>query len=53
MADPLPIGTAYDGSQVVEVVDYDPTDDYQPYLYMLDNGDTVWIPMADDKPSVD
>jgi hypothetical protein len=44
MIEPLPIGTAFDDSTIVEVVQYDPSDDYQPFLYLLANGVTVWIP---------
>lgn len=43
---PLPIGTDYDGAKIVEVVDEDPDDDYQPFLYMLEGGETVWIPQT-------
>lgn len=43
---PLLIGTVYDGHEIVDIVDYDPRDsDYQPYLYQLDDGSTVWIPL--------
>jgi hypothetical protein len=41
---PLPIGTMYDGKRIVEVVDCDHEDNYQPHLYRLDDGTTVWIP---------
>jgi hypothetical protein len=45
---PLTIGTVYDGHAIVEIVDVDFTDDYQPFLYMLDDGTTVWIPHPDE-----
>ena len=48
MSNPLPVGTEYDGHKIVEVVDTDPNDDYQPYLYQLDNGEQVWIPVDAD-----
>jgi len=41
---PLEIGTEYDGLKIVEVVEFDPHDDYQPYQYMLSDGSLVWIP---------
>lgn len=41
---PLELGTVFDGRAIVEVIDEDLTDDYQPFLYMLDDGETVWIP---------
>jgi hypothetical protein len=44
MPEPLAIGTSFDGHRIVEVVDADPNDDYQPFLYLLDNGEMVWIP---------
>ena len=43
---PLAIGTHYDHATVVEVVEYDPADDYQPYYYRLDTGEYVWIPIT-------
>jgi len=45
--EPLPIGTIYDGKAITEVVEEDPHDDYQPFLYMLEDGSTVWIPTRD------
>lgn len=45
MPDPLPNGTIYDGYVIVDCIQCDETDDYQPYLYTLENGDTVWIPV--------
>ena len=47
--EPLPIGTLYDGSTIVEVIEHDEADDYQPFLYMLDNGQTVWIPALNEE----
>jgi len=47
MIEPLPIGTAFDDSTIVEVVQYDPSDDYQPFLYQLADGRTVWIPATE------
>lgn len=45
MSKPLSLGTVYDGHKIIEVVQHDPDDDYQPFLYQLDNGETVWIPI--------
>jgi len=46
--EPLPIGTEYDGNVIVEVVDMDPSDTYQPFSYLLDNGEIVWIPQGEE-----
>ena len=43
MSKPLPLGTLFDGHRIIEVVEHDPDDDCQPYLYRLDNSETVWI----------
>lgn len=40
------IRVQYDGQELeVEVVEYDPKDDYQPYLFQLPDGTQVWIPI--------
>lgn len=44
MRQPIAVGTVYDGHRIVEVVEKDSEDSYQPYLYLLENGQTVWIP---------
>ena len=44
MPEPIQVGTEYDGSKVAKVVDHDPNDDFQPYLYELEDGRLVWIP---------
>lgn len=41
---PLPNGYVYAIITVVELVDVDPSDAQQPYLYRLSNGEHVWIP---------
>jgi mannose-6-phosphate isomerase class I len=41
------VGDLFDGQTIVEVLDQDETDDYQPYLYELENGETCWIPEND------
>lgn len=51
MRAPLPNGTVYDGTTIEECIQCDQHDDYQPYLYMLSNGDTVWIPV-DYQPAI-
>lgn len=44
--EPLAIGTRYGAARVVAVVESDPSDAYQPYLYELDSGEHVWIPVT-------
>jgi len=41
---PFPMGERYDGRRIVDIVDTDPADDYQPSLYQLEDGELVWIP---------
>ncbi len=44
----LKIAVCYDGQEcVVELANYDETDDYQPYQFMLPSGELVWIPLED------
>jgi hypothetical protein len=43
--EPLPVGALYDGQRIIGLYDVDDQDDYMPYLYELDNGETVWIPV--------
>lgn len=45
--EPMSIGTIYEGQRIVHIIDSDDTDDYQPYLYMLEDGTTVWIPVSE------
>ena len=40
----MKIGDLYDNKKIVEILDFDENDDYQPYLYLLENGTMVWIP---------
>lgn len=47
MTEPLPIGTLFDDLMILDVVDRDPTDPYQPYLYLLEDGRQVWIPVTE------
>lgn len=45
LPDPLPPGTAiWDGLTVVELEQVDESDEYQPYLYLLSDGDRCWVP---------
>ena len=41
---PFPAGILYDGIKVVEVIESDTEDTYQPFNYRLENGQTTWIP---------
>lgn len=50
---PFQLGTKYDGLEIIEVVSYDEKDDYQPYLYMLSDGNTVWIPVDESEKLID
>ena len=38
------IGDIFDGHKIVDIIQEDEFDDYQPYLYQLEDGTTVWIP---------
>ena len=42
---PLENETTYDGKKIIELVEIDEDDDYQPYQYMLEDGSLVWIPV--------
>jgi len=35
----------YDGKEILEIVQFDAKDDYQPYQFMLEDGELVWIPV--------
>ncbi len=43
---PLAIGTEFDGRKIVEVLDCDANDLDMPFLYALDDGEHVWIPVC-------
>lgn len=49
MPDHLRLGTPYAGSTIVDVLDFDAGDPYQPYLYQLADGRTVWVPTVDEE----
>jgi len=47
---PFKVGQVYDGHEILEIMDFDPTDDEQPFNYFF-GGDSdpenCWIPLTE------